>query len=163
MSSYDRKRDLPGWPDPVVPYAGPRTAAGLSLWQRLRILDVNPAAEVAITSADISRIEEEAARMLVPVIDRARLARAVHVGCGERSGPHYAVDGPDEFDYELADAYIARYDADDAPGRPQGAGVAPAADCGAVHPVHPATRCRRKPGHGGAHATARYDVQWEAS
>ena len=34
--------------------------------------------------------------------------------------------------------------------------------CGAMHPEHPGTHCRRKPGHGGDHATARYDVQWAA-
>ena len=34
-------------------------------------------------------------------------------------------------------------------------------DCGAIHPEHPGTHCRRKPGHGGEHATARYDVTWD--
>ena len=38
----------------------------------------------------------------------------------------------------------------------------PPADCGATHPEHPGTHCRRKSGHGGDHATARYDVQWSA-
>lgn len=33
--------------------------------------------------------------------------------------------------------------------------------CGAQHPEHPGTHCRRRPVHSGEHATARYDVTWD--
>ena len=42
--------------------------------------------------------------------------------------------------------------------------AAPAEDltiCGAQHPEHPGTTCRRDPGHSGEHATARRDVRWD--
>jgi hypothetical protein len=37
----------------------------------------------------------------------------------------------------------------------------PAPICGAYHPDHPSTRCRRDEGHSGEHATARRDVTWD--
>lgn len=35
------------------------------------------------------------------------------------------------------------------------------ATCGATHPEHPGTHCRREVGHSGEHATARRDVSWD--
>jgi hypothetical protein len=33
--------------------------------------------------------------------------------------------------------------------------------CGAIHPEHPSTHCRRLDGHNGPHMTARHDVAWD--